>query len=262
MGVPIAQDKTEGPSPVITYLGLEIDAKHAQVRIPHAKVQKVFAQIQTCLNQRKLTLVSLQSLIGSLNFLCRAISPGRAFLRRLIALSSGLTRPHHRIRLTIGARLDLLLWLEFLSHFNGVSAFHNLGWESSTAIDLYTDSAASIGFGAYFQGKWVQGLWPNDVLVHPPSIAFLEMYPLVVAVKAWGPLLANRKVIFHTDNFAVVHIINKQSSRCDRVMHLVRVFVLDCLRFNVQFKAVHVPGCFNIIADALSHFQLPRPMRS
>ena len=258
LGVPLAAEKTEGPAQNLTYLGLELDALRGQVRVPADKVSAISAQIHQTLARRKITLVALQSLLGSLNFLCRAIIPGRAFTRRLIGLTCGLTRPHHKVRLTIGARLDLLIWLEFLSHFNGVSVFLGSAWQSSPGLQLFTDAAAGVGFGAYFQGKWVQGHWPDDVLLNPPSIAFLELYPIVVSLLCWGHILANSKVQFHTDNMAVVHIINKQSSRCQRVMHLVRIFVLECLRFNIYFKAVHVPGSHNVIADALSRFQASR----
>ena len=55
-----------------------------------------------------------------------------------------------------------------------------------------------------------------------------------------------------------MHIVNSQSSRCPRVMHLVRLFVLECLRYNISFRAVHVPGASNEIADALSRFQAHR----
>ena len=73
-----------------------------------------------------------------------------------------------------------------------------------------------------------------------------------------GPQLVNRKVLFHTDNAAVMHIINKQSSHCPQMMHLIRTLVLACLRFNIRFKATHVPGVFNVIADSLSRFQEAR----
>ena len=123
-------------------------------------------------------------------------------------------------------------------------------------VELFTYAAASIGFGGYFNGKWFQARWAPEVLVLSPSIAFLEFYPL--PVYCWGHLLANRKVRFWTDNIAVVHIINKQSSRCDMIMHLVRLFVCRCLRYNLSFRAVHVPGVQNDIADSLSRFQVAR----
>ena len=107
LGVPIATEKI-GPVQVITYLGLEIDTLAQQVRVPENKVQVLCDKIHTGLGMHNISLVEIQSLVGSLNFVCKAILPGRAFLRRLIALSQGLAKPHHRVRISTGARLDLL----------------------------------------------------------------------------------------------------------------------------------------------------------
>lgn len=258
LGVPLAEEKTVGPVQSISFLGLVIDSVARQIRVPQEKVDALVCQIRGLLGKRKISLVGVQSIVGSLNFICRAIPTGRAFLRRLIALTQGISRPHHMVRISQGAKLDLLAWLEFLAHFNGVSVFADHAWQSNDTLQLFTDAAASVGFGAYFQGKWVQGHWPPCILQQPPSIAFLELFPLFVALKCWAPLLAGRKVVFNTDNFAVVHIINKKSSPCKRIMVVVRQFVLLCLEFNISFRAVHVPGKFNEIADALSRFQMSR----
>ena len=262
LGVPLAPEKTVGPAQVLTYLGLDINTVDRTVCIPADKVQATSRLIEQALDKQKISLQNIQSIVGSLNFLCRAIPSGRAFLRRLITLASGLSRSHHRVRISKGARLDLITWCEFLTHFNGVTIFPEAAWESDDSLSLFTDAAASIGYGAYFRGQWVQGPWPPEFIGDHPSIAFLELLPLYVALQCWAPQLAGRKVIFHTDNIAVVHIINKKSSQCDRIMQLVRPLVLQCLRFNISFKAVHVPGRFNDIADALSRFQMDRFRRA
>ena len=145
--------KTEGPVQVIQYLGLEIDTVQACIKVPTNKVQAACQKIPNLSSKPKATLVALQSLIGSLNFLCKAIAPGRTFLRRLIGLTTGLNKPFHTVRISKGARLDLLIWLQFLINFNGVSAFRSLHWESNEVLALFTDAAAGIGFGAYLGGN-------------------------------------------------------------------------------------------------------------
>jgi hypothetical protein len=92
LGVPLAPEKTVGPVNTIQYLGLQIDAVRKQIRVPPSKVSTTCQQIRDLLSKRKATLATLQSLLGSLNFLCKAIAPGRAFLRRLIALTCGLKK--------------------------------------------------------------------------------------------------------------------------------------------------------------------------
>ena len=41
LGVPIADDKTEGPSTMITFLGLLIDTEKMLIQIPDEKVQQL-----------------------------------------------------------------------------------------------------------------------------------------------------------------------------------------------------------------------------
>ena len=255
---PYCRGKNSGPIAGHSYLGLEIDTVRKQIRVPDNKVQSLRAHIVDALSKSKLTLRQLQSLLGSLNFVCKAIAPGRAFTRRLIALTCGLRKPHRKVRVSVGAKLDLLMWLEFFEHFNGVCPFRHLTWSTNDSIELFTDAAASIGYGGFFRGRWFQARWPHEIVALNPSIALLEFFPIVVAVHCWGSELANRKVMFRTDNVAVVHIINKQSSRCDLIMHLLHLFVCQCLRYNITFKARHVPGIHNVIADSLSRFQVER----
>ena len=89
------------------------------------------------------------------------------------------------------------------------------------------------------------------------SIAFLELVPGVGALRLWA-ILSNKCVIFWSDNEAVVTIINRQTSRCRKIMQLVRTLVIRCLELNIHFKAKHIPGVDNGIADALSRFQMSR----
>ena len=68
----------------------------------------------------------------------------------------------------------------------------------------------------------------------------------------WGIHLKNKRIIFNVDNQAVVAIINKKSSKSNRVMTLVRNLVSLSLQYNIMLKAEHIPGKINSIADALS----------
>ena len=239
-------------------MGLEIDAAAQRIRIPPAKLEKLQSQLQEALTCEKLTLRQLQSIIGSLNFVYKAVAPGRAFLRRLIDLTKGARRPHHRVRITAGAKADLRAWSIFLSEFNGNVMFMDFEWHSNSHFQFYTDSAGSVGFGIYFAGKWAQGRWPDTVLARKYSIALLELFPIVVGLQIWGSQLANSRVLFWSDNQTVVQVVNKQTSKCREIMKLVRRLVVVCLQYNIQFKARYVPEAHNNIADSLSRFQMDR----
>ena len=106
--------------------------------------------------------------------------------------------------------------------------------------------------------------WPqttnNDHLdLHPRDIypaVLMRLFPIMLAVDIWGNQLANSCVMFLTDNQALVSIINSQSCKSSQIMKLVRHLVLKCMQFNIHFKAKHIPGKHNVLADLLSRSRL------
>ena len=212
IGVPIAHGKTEGPVTKLIFLGLEIDTVKETVSIPLEKLREMRQKICMALYRKKLSLKEMQSIIGSLNFACRAVAPGRAFIRRLINGTKGINASHHMIRINKGMRADLRTWDMFLSQFNGVSVFRDRLWLSNSDIEFFTDSAASIGMGIFVNGKWAQEKWGDNfpVEVKSNNITFLELFPIIVALEIFGTAVQNKKVLFHCDNAAVCEIINSQ----------------------------------------------------
>ncbi|KAK6182693.1 hypothetical protein SNE40_010317 [Patella caerulea] len=100
LGVPLANEKTVGPTSVLTYLGLEINTESMPVRIPTAKLLELRSNILLILNKTKVTLKELQSLTGIFNFCSRAIPAARAFNRQFYDAMAGLTNPRHYLRVT------------------------------------------------------------------------------------------------------------------------------------------------------------------
>lgn len=262
LGIPIAGDKTEWPTTEIVFLGLQINTKEMIVRIPKGKIEEIVIKVKEILQKQKVTLKVMQSLIGTLNFACRAIIPGRPFIRRLINATKGLSKPFHHLRITRGMKQDLQMWLAFFQDFNGVSVFHDRFWTSNEDAQLFTDSAAGpgLGFGAYFNGKWMYDKWPKDWYKNEitSDITVLELFPIVASVIVWGQELCQKKILFRSDNQAVVHILNTMSSKSDRVMVLVRTLTLECLRNGIIVRAKHISGKKNILTDCLSRLQVDK----
>lgn len=170
---------------------------------------KCVHNIQFALEQDKLTLKQLESLIGLLNFACNIVLPGRAFLRRLIYLTIGIKKEYYRIRMTKQVKKDLEFWFSFLKNFNRSCMFLPDMWVSSSELRLYTDASGSVGYAAVFGSQWFKGEWNNKWQYQ--NITVLELYPIVLAVKLWSKYMANRCILFNTDNQALVHVINKQT---------------------------------------------------
>jgi len=251
IGIPIKVEKTVFPTTKIIFLGLELDSIEMEIRLPDDKLCKLRDKLKYFKNKKKCTLQELQSLIGLLNFACAVVRPGRAFLRRIIDLTLGLKCPTHRRRLTKEARADLSAWSLFTESFNGKSLFLNDHWMNSEQLCLYTD-ASNLGLGGVFGNKWFAERWPVNWLQY--HITIRELFPIVLAIHLWGRNLQNKCVQFHTDNMAVVYIINKQTSKDPTIMKFVRQFVLLILKYNIMFKALHIEGAKNKAADQLSRF--------
>ena len=235
------------------------------VRLPEDKLERCREGISRILKsaqpssnkKRACTLRELQSILGLLSFACSVIIPGRAFLKRLFALTAGIKKPYHFVKITQAAREDLKTWLFFLNEYNGVTLYREEMFISEKVCHFFTDASKSLGCGAVFGSKWFSLAWPS-VWWSEQNITFLELVPIVLAIEAWGKEIRNHCLVLHTDNMALKHVINAQSSREDLVMTWVRRLVLQALRHNVLIQAVHVPGTMNILADLLSRLQVSR----
>ena len=253
--VPLAEDKTMGPTTRIVFLGLEIDSEAMLIRVPLDKVEAASKKLRQFLGLKRICLREIQRTIGFLQFICRAVRPGRAFLQRMIALTRGLTKPHHSVRITEGARGDASMWLKFLAAYNGVTPMLEAEWEDSTVVEFFSD-ASSTGYGAYFGGEWFGGKWEQGVEALP--IAVLELFAVALALLTWGEKLRNRKLLIWCDNQCVTNIIAKQSSRCSKLSFLLRELTLACLNFNVLVKTRYIRSAANVLADSLSRGDMAR----
>lgn len=121
--VPMAPDKTEGPSVILTFLGITLSTLTMQATLPLDKLMDCQGDINFCLSHKKVTKQKLQSVNGRLNFACSVVLPGRCFLRRMFALTAGLNKPYHVRRLNRDVREDLKMWLCFLEQYNGSTFF-------------------------------------------------------------------------------------------------------------------------------------------
>ena len=141
IAVPIAMDKTEWASIRIIFLGILLDSKRMVLAIPEEKRIRAINLLKRFIDKRKTTVKELQSLCGYLNFLNRAIHPGRVFMRRMYAKyttmwtdkhvldgkadkqlnsqnkdkSWKILKPYHHVRLDSKFKADYQIWLSFLT---------------------------------------------------------------------------------------------------------------------------------------------------
>ena len=83
LGVSVAIEKTEWANTIIVFLGILLNGESLTLSIPLDKQMKALNLLNLLLAKKKTTVKQLQVLTGYLNFLTKAIVPGRTFTRHL-----------------------------------------------------------------------------------------------------------------------------------------------------------------------------------
>ncbi len=251
--VPIAHHKTEGPTTSLTFLGIEIDTVRLQLSLPGEKVRRLRELLRKWTHKRACTRRELESLVGHLCHAATVIRPGRIFLRHLFSLLSRVSNPSHFIRLNTEARTDIAWWQCLLQQWNGRSFFPP---PDIPSCHVFSDASGSFGCGAICgeSSAWFQLSWPDAWAA--VGIAAKELVPIVVAAALWGAQWAGRHICFHSDNDAVVSIIQRRSAKHLLITHLLRCLFFYASVHQFHFSALHIPGTENVLADAISRNNL------
>lgn len=262
VNIPLAKHKTVGPATCLEYLGIILDSKHMLTQLPEEKVSRILGIMSTMFKSSTASLVKRDFLVilGHLNFAMQVIRPGRTFIGYLLSVAHAVPNLKDRVYLSAECVLDFNMWEQLLHQWNGVTMFLKDSIDSPD-FHLFTDAAGSIGHGGYFQGRWFSALWPTDlwkIAGSDMSIALLELFPIVAAALMWGQEWSQRSICFHCDNIATVNIINKGRSKSPIIMRFMRKLIMHAVYCNFFVSAVHVPGKYNSISDALSRLQIAR----
>ncbi|XP_077113160.1 uncharacterized protein LOC143768361 [Ranitomeya variabilis] len=252
-GVPLSPEKTIGPVSVITFLGIEIDSVAMEFRLPQDKISKLLDLIAGCLAVGKVTLVQMQSLLGSLNFACKVMPMGRIFSRRLILATKGVKQPHHRIRITAQLRSDLIIWQRFLFSYNGKTCFQEDECDSDI-LGLRFGPVDTVGFSVRFRDQTCSDTWPESWVARAwtQNSVLLELLPLAAAMELWGQFLRNKRVRLQLKSDKAIHALNFLSSSSLPVIKVIAFTVLKCLENNTWLKA----NAHNIINGCVTDVKL------
>ena len=195
LNIPLSAGKTQGTTTKLEFLGITLDSVLMQASLPEDKVLRLQEELKMWSTRRKATLKELQSLIGSLNFACKVVPPGRAFLQRIINLTIGISKPHHHIKLNKAFYGDINMWQNFVEHWNCKQSFLNATWDTSTSLHLFTDASGTIGYGGIHGKQWFQGKWEEHQTLGAEgiSINWQELYAIVVACRIWGHCWSAKK---------------------------------------------------------------------
>ena len=264
---PVSVEKTEWADTTIVFLGLLLEGKSRCIMVPQDKKIKALNLVDIVCEKRTITIKQLQLLTGTLNFLCKAIIPGRAFTKlmynklKLVDKQGNKLKQYHHVMLNHQFKEDCRNWKLLLhnAHNSLISRpFIDIDLVSNSEIlDFYTDSSGNpdLGFGCVFGTNYTWYQWESAFIKkYKPSIQYLELYALCIGLMTWRnhPKLNNSRIIIFCDNQAVCDMWNDNASNCINCMHLIRILVLNNILTNRRVSVKYVESAKNSRADVLS----------
>ena len=266
--VPVALEKTVWAQKTMVFLGIEIDGDRHWLKVPEDKRLRALNQLLILVAKRKAKVRELEKLTGLLNFLCKAIFPGRAFTRRMYAKYSGNNlKPYHHCSLDSEFKADCAVWIQFLDLDNHWTdciyrPFVDLcSSRHANQLRFWTDASKNenFGIGCVFMDSWLFCQWEEGFIrQYDPSIAYLELTALCVGVITWIEQFKNSRIVMFCDNMSVCAMVNKMTSSCKNCMKLLRILVLKCLYYNVRVFVRYIDTKSNVLSDSLSRMQIKK----
>lgn len=123
-------------------------------------------------------------------------------------------------------------------------------WAPLLDFQVSSDASSSLGYGAIFKSHWFCGAW--FTVQKPSSIAYKELFPIVIAASLWGSHWVARRVEFLCDDESVVAVLKTGTSRDQSLVLLLRYLFMLAIQHLFSFTASSVRGKDNPVADALS----------
>ena len=158
----------------------------------------------------------------------------------MLSMLQGLKKPHHYIRLNTSFRADLYIFLILEWSIHPISP-----QSASCTLKIPHRHLGFIGLHSPV-GRTLVSTFMGILPLLCLSMN-CELLPVVLAAGTWGHYWSGKMILCHSDNEAVVNMINTGS--CKKVMHCL--FFIEA-KLNVTLTARHIPGKYNTDADTLS----------
>jgi hypothetical protein len=242
-GLAIIEEKTVPPVSECVCLGIVINTNNFALSIPKAKLNNIINMCKVFSKFKKITKQQIQSILGSLICINKAISPARLFINRIIGL---LKISPEQGFIHVGADFQRdLQWFMAFHLYNGFTCFDNI--VNVIDYEVYVD-ASFRGLGWCFNNQ----VYKLNIDGHGQNIAHWEALNVLLAFCTWANIVASRTIRVHCDNAAAVAIFNT-SRGLDLVLHAIaRNIWLLAASYDIKLVFQHIRGEDNHVADLLS----------
>ena len=211
--------------------------------------------------QKKMTLRQADEVLGSLQHASRVVTLGRGYFSELQTIKTKLGRNRHpsrEFRTSVGVRAMLTMWTVLLETMALTSAFipcrrpvfPHVGF-SDASFDIDRGWCWAI-MGVVQVGRWPSE-WKDRIgrgsQYEEVWITELEIWVCLYMLRTVAPRAAHSTLRIKCDNMGVVYIINKLSTRSQRISPIVTELLWLCAAYNIVLEPSHVRSERNVLCD-------------
>ena len=237
------------PAQQFDFIGMHFDLLEGRVSITSKNLSKVLETVQRFVALEKASAQQWQSLIGVVGAQATVLPFGRLRVRPLQFFlkdrwSQKKDSQSLPIQIPKHIKDQLQWWLDPQNLTKGVPLK-----DPEFTHRVFTD-ASTKGWGAHWENHQVQGVWTQvESNLH---INILEMRAVRLALQNFS-FPAGSSVLVASDNTTVVAYINHQGGTRSKSLWLECQSLFQLIEEkHMFFKARHIPGSLNVIADELS----------
>ncbi|CAC5403693.1 unnamed protein product [Mytilus coruscus] len=237
------------PSQEITYIGALFNFKKEIVSPTMERILKLEMLVRSLMKGHN-TARDYLMLLGLIASSIELIPNARLFMRPIQLHLLHFWRPSTRdltyqIPFTQHLKDHLNWWLDRANTTKGKSLHQ---WSATVTI---TTDASKTGFGGHMNNQIFQGFW--SVQEQKQHINLLELEAVIRTVQHFLPQLQNQNVLLKCDNTTVVQYVNKQvGTKSIHLCYKTWCLMKMAIQNNLTFRAAHIAGKLNILADHLS----------
>ena len=249
LGISESEDKSEKPCQIMTYLGLEFDSLKMELRVNSEKCNELNNELQHWVRRTVASKSELQSLLGKLIWVSKAVQYSRVFVSRIINEIKGLKSQKQKVTLSHEIKKDLLWWKKFMVCFNGIQMMI----PNCISFQIAGD-ACPAGMGCYnpSQNSYFSTKFPFNFLDPAIPIHIKEFLCVIVSVKLWGQYWSGKQIQIFCDNNSVCEVICNLKPKDLKMQSYLREFLYSVCKYNFQPIVSKINTRENDIADFLS----------
>ena len=249
IGLNESLSKATAPATTMTYLGVGFNTVDMCLYVDADKIVELKSELTGWARKTVAKKSELQSILGKLLWVSRAVRFSRIFVSRIISEVRKLSKQSEKSTLSRDIRKDFLWWLKYLEDFSGVELIPPITVSLAVLGDAYPQGGGSWNpvLAQYFSMRFPEYLCSDDTPIH-----IKEFVIVLLCIRLWGQTWTGHRIVIYCDNDSVCDTCTYQKPKNLGMQQLLREFLYWVCKFNFYPVLQKIGTKENHIADFIS----------